>query len=176
MRRRLVPIILTALGGLGVLGCGLDVDADPAPFCRADASGCVGMDDRGDQGADAAAPTLDPGAPIGSAPRTPSGPGEGAPDPPSSERPCPAPFTRCGGSCVDLATDPANCGRCGVACDPTEDCRLGTCCGVGDTACESGCTDLQSDEQNCGSCGFVCEAGLECVLGVCTPEDPRDFD
>ena len=38
--------------------------------------------------------------------------------------PCPAPQTRCGAACVDEATDPQNCGGCGLACDH---CTNGRC-------------------------------------------------
>ncbi len=42
----------------------------------------------------------------------------------------------CGGKCVALLTDPANCGACGVACAANERCNAGTCvlCGPGECA------------------------------------------
>jgi len=40
--------------------------------------------------------------------------------------PCPS-GTLCGGACVTLATDPANCGACGRACDAGETCSSGSC-------------------------------------------------
>ena len=67
---------------------------------------------------------------------------------------CPDAKTLCGGSCVDLATDAANCGACGNACD-TGECVHGACICVepgdcngcvcalgieGDTACAGGLT------------------------------------
>ena len=33
----------------------------------------------------------------------------------------------CGGACVDLQSDPANCGRCGVTCARGEACLMGSC-------------------------------------------------
>jgi hypothetical protein len=33
----------------------------------------------------------------------------------------------CGATCVDLATDPANCGACGAACGPTQMCIRAAC-------------------------------------------------
>lgn len=40
---------------------------------------------------------------------------------------CAAGSTRCGTTCIDLATDLANCGVCGRACGYDETCRAGTC-------------------------------------------------
>ena len=39
----------------------------------------------------------------------------------------PAGATDCGGACVDTASDPANCGGCGLACAAGETCASGTC-------------------------------------------------
>jgi hypothetical protein len=35
--------------------------------------------------------------------------------------------TLCDGQCVDTASDPSNCGACGVVCEPAVACVLGTC-------------------------------------------------
>ena len=42
----------------------------------------------------------------------------------TSKPPCP---TTCGGKCVDLRRDAANCGRCGASCGATGQCLLGLC-------------------------------------------------
>jgi hypothetical protein len=41
--------------------------------------------------------------------------------------PCPPNTFPCGGTCVNLATDPANCGACGAVCGRTQTCIRATC-------------------------------------------------
>jgi hypothetical protein len=41
--------------------------------------------------------------------------------------PCPQNYSLCGATCVNLATDPANCGACGAACGPTQMCIRAAC-------------------------------------------------
>ncbi|MEM9190527.1 MAG: hypothetical protein AAGF12_15185 [Myxococcota bacterium] len=75
---------------------------------------------------------------------------------------------QCGGTCVDLETDPAHCGGCGIGCAPGEPCRGGVCgCEAQETACGGNCVDVRSDPQHCGACGNVCAAGTPCVGGRC---------
>ena len=81
----------------------------------------------------------------------------------------------CDGECVDETTYRRHCGACGVACPSTEECRLGVCCGVGDTVCGAECVDLATSRDHCGVCGVRCEPGLSCVLGSCLPDDPSAF-
>lgn len=40
---------------------------------------------------------------------------------------CAAGQVACGGACVDTATDPRNCGRCGEVCGASEACLSGAC-------------------------------------------------
>lgn len=91
---------------------------------------------------------------------------------------CPAGSTLCGagagnpGRCVNLQTDPNNCGMCGRACAAGQSCVMGTCrvvCPAGQTACGATMTyvDLNTDRNNCGMCGRVCAAGQNCVNGTC---------
>lgn len=43
---------------------------------------------------------------------------------------CPAGQKRCGNRCVNLQTDPANCGACGNACGAGQTCTAGACAGL----------------------------------------------
>ena len=63
----------------------------------------------------------------------------------------------CGGTCTFTATDPRNCGGCGIACGAGQICNGGRCgCPSGTSACGNACVDLSSASQNCGRCGNVC--------------------
>ena len=52
---------------------------------------------------------------------------------------CPPGLTHCGGTCVDLNSDPSNCGNCGKVCSIGEGCNLGNCCRL---ALDSSCLSL----------------------------------
>jgi len=77
--------------------------------------------------------------------------------------------------CVDLLSDPGNCGSCGASCSPGT-CQSGFCvcggrtCGRGDVCCSGACAALQTDRNNCGRCGIVCPSGVACTAGVCAGE------
>jgi formylglycine-generating enzyme required for sulfatase activity len=76
----------------------------------------------------------------------------------------------CGERCVDTLGDPANCGGCGVACDPRgETCEAGSCAlREGFVRCGDVVAALQSDGENCGRCGVACESGEQiCRAGSC---------
>jgi hypothetical protein len=88
----------------------------------------------------------------------------------------------CGGTCVDIDTDPNNCSFCNTPCSsaglicvrgqctsPPQDCAtaapgspclddggLGTCCGPG--ACRP-TASFSSDSENCNGCGNICPDG-----------------
>src|SRR5262249_34956239 len=77
----------------------------------------------------------------------------------------------CGGACVDMQTDPNNCGSCGTGCaSPNLYCVSGQCryCQAGLTQCGSLCVNTDSDPGNCGSCGQQCPTGETGVNGHCT--------
>jgi hypothetical protein len=162
---------LVAFCGVAALGCGLDVDAAPAPFCGPEGPKCPAVDAGLGVG-----PAFTPTSATAGPPRTPSGPRGPAPQVDGGQVPipnvCPQGFTLCDGICVDLLTDELNCGRCGVVCGVTERCQFGQCCGVDEVLCGNVCTNLLSDEFNCGTCGFQCPPGTECVLGVCSAFPP----
>ncbi|AKV00197.1 Tryptophan synthase alpha chain [Labilithrix luteola] len=81
---------------------------------------------------------------------------------------------------VDTSKDPNNCGGCGIACGPDQDCRddgvgpqcLDKCSKSGLTQCRKGCKDLLNDKSNCGACNFFClpaRANQDsfCSKGIC---------
>lgn len=92
----------------------------------------------------------------------------------------------CNGVCVDVTTDPGNCGSCGNACGAGaacnagvcncggEDCRPGEVCDAGACRCAPGtldcvalCANVADDEANCGACGNECPVGGICEAGRC---------
>jgi hypothetical protein len=92
---------------------------------------------------------------------------------------CPADHTVCPGrECVDLQTDPMNCGACGTPClddlTSTAVCAEGMCtrtCRPGFATCgaSSACsTELASSNEHCGGCDLSCGALSNCIGGVCT--------
>jgi hypothetical protein len=94
------------------------------------------------------------------------------PNPPFSCQ-CAAPETYCGTAkgCVNLMTDPNNCGICGNQCGTGANCTGSMCaCPAGQVNCGGliGCVDLLTDPAHCGTCGTPCPAGDPCVMGVCT--------
>jgi hypothetical protein len=86
-------------------------------------------------------------------------------------------FTVCGGSCVDLQTDPSHCGGCDEPCadQPCGDfeCQPDGCPGFS-AQCEDSCVDFDTDPLHCGECGSTCDPDKTCVLGEC--EDPGSDD
>jgi hypothetical protein len=95
---------------------------------------------------------------------------------------CGAGLTNCGGTCVNLATDPTQCGRCGNACatpaNADRTCAAGACgftCNAGFGDCNAmaadGCeTNTQTALAHCGGCGRTCapaNAAAQCAAGTC---------
>lgn len=79
-------------------------------------------------------------------------------------------------ACVDILTDPKNCGDCSIACTlPNESgvCADGTCvCKTGYMDCDKNPVDhckvnTLSDPNNCGGCGNICNPGESCLNGTC---------
>jgi hypothetical protein len=75
----------------------------------------------------------------------------------------------CGEVCVTLASDPQNCGDCGIACATGESCVMGQCgsCGAGITNCNGECVDTDVDPAHCGDCETACDANQVCSQGSC---------
>ena len=93
---------------------------------------------------------------------------------------CTLPNTACSATtCVDLTTDPMNCGGCAQACSGANDnpsCAAGVCtstCSVGFANCTNtlrtnGCNvSLTTDPMNCGGCGKLCGSAQTCINGTC---------
>jgi hypothetical protein len=64
----------------------------------------------------------------------------------------------CDGDCVDVQSDPKNCGTCGTHCFSGS---------YLDGCCNGGCVDFASDSSNCGGCGISC-GGNACIGGRCS--------
>ena len=93
--------------------------------------------------------------------------------------PCPG-RDICASICVDLRSDPLNCGGCGMACNlpgvSENECTNGTCsvrsCRGSLQDCDrdpaTGCeVDTSSDPSHCGRCGAGCPSGSMCRSGSC---------
>ncbi len=82
---------------------------------------------------------------------------------------CRPPYTDVGGRCIDLASDPDNCGAPGHACP--DRCAGGVCirmdCPGATTSCDGACVDLRRDPGNCGDCGRACRGNQVCAAGNC---------
>ncbi len=83
--------------------------------------------------------------------------------------------TWCGGRCLDLSRDPANCGSCGRRCPADRLCRNGACSCPG---CLDGATCADGTSPGyCGRGGNACKAcapGQVCDGGVCRCLKPSD--
>jgi hypothetical protein len=90
----------------------------------------------------------------------------------NSDGGCKAGQTDCNGTCVNTASDPKNCGKCGTACSDGGVCSQSACattCGGGTTKCGSSCVNVQTDPQNCGKCATACAGNDFCDGGACIP-------
>lgn len=78
-------------------------------------------------------------------------------------------LTRVGDLCVDLASDPTNCGTPGTRCGGGV-CSAGVCgstCAAATTRCDGACVDTDTSPLHCGECGRACSRGQICVGGGC---------
>lgn len=74
--------------------------------------------------------------------------------------------------CVDLISNNAHCGACGVSCGPSQTCVGASCqclAGLGDCDRfpENGCETPLNKPVHCGACGTTCGPGESCVDGAC---------
>ncbi len=84
---------------------------------------------------------------------------------------CRAGRTRVGEECVDLSSDPDNCGVIGNQCDGDTVCAGGMCrasCPIGTQECDDACVRLTTDPAHCGECGNQCDRTEFCSRGSCT--------
>ncbi len=88
-------------------------------------------------------------------------------------------LTDCGGVCVDVDSDVANCGGCGVACAAGQSCGGGVCVALPGLCAEQGladcggvCVDSTTDAANCGACFNACAPGVPCIGGICGGAPP----
>lgn len=86
---------------------------------------------------------------------------------------CPGGTIHCPGAvCVDLLSDPENCGACSMACGQGQTCWGGVCtkvdnCAGGLTNCGGVCVDILSDPLNCSGCSTWCGEDQVCSGGMC---------
>jgi hypothetical protein len=80
---------------------------------------------------------------------------------------CEGTLTNCNEQCVDLTSDPENCGSCAKICTSgvcnPEGCLV---CAAEESVCGRSCVNLASDPDNCGGCGNPCPSGL-CSHNFC---------
>ena len=82
--------------------------------------------------------------------------------------------TSCSGGCVDVQSDPSNCGACGVACAAGVQCRAGRCADAID--CATACTGRCDIPNPCGT-GYCsrCPEGQQCsFFHTCVGGPPID--
>ncbi len=136
------------------------LDAHGSDATSGDDSADTGMPEGGADGGPTDARVLDArdeDADTGGDTGTPDGP-ECTPssDPSSCGIPsvCPSPKLCCAGKCVDINTDPANCGCCGQACGVSH-CSTGVCCVGSGEACNPNfgcCSNLQMCSADASAC------------------------
>jgi hypothetical protein len=140
----------------------------------------------------AAAFFITSGVPLSSGNKTGTNESPGSGTPPVNGQ-CSAGMSLCSGTCVNVKTDPDNCGACGFSVPYGDTCENGQfsssikkntggtsssssgsattttqgSCISGRTSCDGTCRDLRSEAANCGSCGNVCPSGQNCQDGRC---------
>lgn len=153
----------------GAVDAGVDGSLDAPQYPDADGSTTDGA---ADGNTDAAMDGSTDGSTDGAMDGSTDG-GDGSTDGGDAGSPCPCDLGEqcCGDICVRPASDPDNCGGCGVVCAEGEVCADGSCslvCEPPLERCGDRCVDtMGSDPDNCGGCGVSCDTGI-CIEGVCS--------
>jgi glucosylceramidase len=80
---------------------------------------------------------------------------------------CVSGATPCGSECVNTASDPNNCGACGISCNGGRTCQNSQCqCQAGLLDCSGSC--VASDATHCGNCSTMCQANQVCSNNTCS--------
>ncbi len=88
---------------------------------------------------------------------------------------CKPGLSLCEGACVNLESNPAHCGACGLSCDG-DPCGASQCQpdGCGELQqCGDSCVELARDVEHCGECGNTCEYDELCWQGECRDAVPK---
>jgi glucosylceramidase len=80
---------------------------------------------------------------------------------------CPVEQMACGEQCLDVLTDPLNCGGCGIPCSTGQICLGGACQCVSGMLCNGAC--LPPDATHCADCVTACPSGQVCSNHACSP-------
>lgn len=78
----------------------------------------------------------------------------------SCEIECDGEREACDGQCIDVLSDPENCGGCETICDEEDVCSGGECldeCPADKTDCDGRCVDIDSHVEHCGGCDNDCD-------------------
>ena len=86
------------------------------------------------------------------------------------KKPCKPPKKRCGGDCLAVLTDDANCGSCGNRCGNGQTCKNGQCKDTS-TPTPTSTTTLPPDcpPETCCQDNQPCSGSGRCLEGVCQP-------
>lgn len=71
---------------------------------------------------------------------------------------CPVDQVPCGQLCKSVATDPENCGGCGIPCSPGRSCQDGVCQCLSGIACNGVCLASEANDGATGDDGGTCSA------------------
>jgi len=174
--------VLAFLALVPLAGCGADDTGEGSPVVVDDSDAGSPATDAGGGPPDSGDPSpVDAGAPDdasrgddtrsdgdGSSTADPGADDPDTGEPDESPSDCSPTEDYCDGRCVDVLSNPDNCGSCGFACNDTATCVNGICkCAGGNIRCDGRCVDPTSDDDHCFECGNACPDGQMCENSVC---------